>query len=127
MTDIEIINEAYGCIAEKANCENCSRDSACTADECMGWLIGDLLDIIERLQERVAIQQEPCKYCDATEKYQCKICTDKINGGDVAIEAFKNEWTIRIEHEGIEEYYVLEVPINYCPICGRNLKEGEQK
>lgn len=110
MTDIEIINEAYGCIAEKANCENCSRDSACTADECMGWLIGDLLDIIERLQERVAIQREPCKYCNP-------------DNTDRAVHSANGEHWITVRLPSECESESMDIPINNCPMCGRNLKE----
>ena len=68
-------------------------------------------------------------FCNDTCDY-CKLRTDtsiiKREGFDIRIVIYDNGADLDIDYTGFEENRATYVHINYCPMCGRNLRDEEE-
>ena len=68
-----------------------------------------------------------CEYCEPSKHRICKPLSSRYKGINIPlVDIWRNENSSRLEmlihYDGEEP---LELNINFCPMCGRNLKEAD--
>jgi hypothetical protein len=64
------------------------------------------------------IERKPCEYCNGESAIMCK---------DIGFTVRVHQEELHVEHDGNDgSWHYDDVPIHYCPMCGRKLEAKEQ-